>query len=126
MLRESLVVADSRSERKKAAAIVLALIDKVDGILVEMKSAAWPEPGKQWHKLRALAQRGIPNLDRGWYYFGLLDCASQIAAFVDPSVLPKAFVGRIEQLILRKASREYCWKAVSRLILIPANCQRPD
>jgi len=42
-----------------------------------------------------------------------LDCAAQLAALVEPAVLPQGFVGRIKKLIFRKASLEYRWKAVS-------------
>ena len=90
---------------------------KLDEILESEKEPSWPEPGTKWHKLLAVLQWGTPRLDRGWYYFGLLDCISQLAALVDPAVLPKSLVSKIDESIYRKASMEFRWKAVSWKII---------
>lgn len=113
MTRESFQTMDREQVRKAAAVIVMTLLLKLDKILIEEDSSAWPDPGTKWHKLLAAIQWNTPDLDRGWYYFGLLDCAAQLAALVEPAVLPQGFVGRIKKLIFRKASLEYRWKAVS-------------
>jgi len=113
LTRESSLAADRDQVREAAAVIVMTLLLKLDRILPEENSTSWPEPGSKWHKLLAAINWETPKLDRGWYYFGLLDCAAQLAALVDPSMLPKGFISSIKQLIFRKASLEYRWKAVS-------------
>lgn len=71
------------------------------------------ELARRWHKALAVISRGPPDLDRGYYYYGLLDCVSQIAAVSDPQMLGKGLLNRVNGLIFDSVVPEFRWKAVS-------------
>ena len=57
---------------------------------------------------------GPPDLDRGWFYYGLLDCAAQLSGLTDPNTLHhKGILDEMKDLIFKGESPEYRWKAVS-------------
>ena len=111
--RES-ATADSSSELPTAAAaLATALIDKVDEILAEENGAFPSELARRWHLALAFFSRGPPDLDQGYYYYGLLDCVSQLAAVSNPDFLGAALVDRVKDLIFNSVVPEFRWKAVS-------------
>lgn len=107
-------MADESGElRIAAAAIVSALVDKVDEILGVENGTSPPELASRWHKALAIIARGPPDLDQGYYYYGLLDCVSQLAAVSDPPVLGEGLLNRLKDLIFDSGVPEFRWKAVS-------------
>ena len=69
--------------------------------------------------MRATLGCGPPDLDRGWFYYGLLDCAAQIAALTDTkSLRDKGIFEGMRELIFGDESQEYRWKAVSTPVLM--------
>ena len=113
LTRESTLVPDETQVREAATVIVSALLDKLDVILEKEDGSTRPKLGGQWPRTLATWQRGPPELNRGWYYYGLLDIGSQLTALADPESLRRGFVDRIQQLIIKSETPEYRWKAVS-------------
>ena len=90
-----------------------ALVDKVDETLI-VENGSFPAGlAKRWHKVLAFISRGPPDLDQGYYYYGLLDCVSQLAAVSDPQLLGVKLLDRVKDLIFDSAVPEFRWKAVS-------------
>lgn len=54
-----------------------------------------------------------PDLDQGYYYYGLLDCISQLASVSNPQMLGEGLQNRIKDLICDSVVPEFRWKAVS-------------
>ena len=90
-----------------------ALVDEVDGLLAVENGDFSPEWAKRWQKVLAVFSRGPPDLDLGGYYWGLLDCVSQISALSDPQMLGEALLTRVKDLVFDSAVPEFRWKAVS-------------
>ena len=115
--------AERQQIRENAAVIVSNLLDKIYTILVEEAqepSPGRPKIGSQWpNKVRAAIGRGPPDLDRGWFYYGILDCLSQLSALTDTHTLRhKGILDEMKDLVFRGGSPEYRWKAVSTTALI--------
>lgn len=89
-----------------------ALVDKVDEILAVENANFLPDLARRWHRVLAIMGRP-PSLDQGYYYYGLLDCVSQLAAVSDPSMLREALWNRVTDLIFESVVPEFRWKAVS-------------
>ena len=113
-LCRELAIEDESSELRRAvAAIVTSLLDEVDGILATENGKFSPELAKRWHKALAFFSQGPPSLDQGYYYYGLLDCVSQLAAISQPQILTSKLLKRVEDLIFDSVVPEFRWKAVS-------------
>ena len=115
--------AERQQIRENAAVIVSTLLDKLYTLLEEEgqePSPGMPRIGSQWpNKVRAAIGRGPPDLDRGWFYYGILDCLSQLSSLTDTNTLRhKGILDEMKNLIFRGASPEYRWKAVSITVLI--------
>ena len=115
--------AERRQIRKSAAIIVSSLLDKLYTLVEE--EAQEPSPGRptigpQWpNKVRAAMRRGSPDLDRGWFYYGILDCLSQLSGLTDINTLHhKGILNKMKKLIFGDESPEYRWKAVSTTVLM--------
>ena len=52
-------------------------------------------------------------VDQGYYYFGLLDCVSQLAAVSDLQMLGEGLLNRVRDLLFDSVVPEFRWKAVS-------------
>lgn len=115
LCRDSAIADESGELRIAAAAIVSALVDKVDEILAVENGKFPPELASRWHKARAVILRGPPDLDQGYYYYGLLDCVSQLAAVSDPRIMGEGLGGRIKDLVFDSVIPKFRWKAVSIL-----------
>ena len=116
-------VAERQQIRENAAVIVSTLLDKIYTLLEEEgqePSPGRPKIGSQWpNKVRAAIGRGPPDLDRGWFYYGILDCLSQLSALTDTNTLRhKGILDEMKKLIFRGGSPEYRWKAVSTTVLV--------
>ena len=118
LCRESAFEDDASELRKSVTAIVTSLLDEVGEILVIENGNFPPELAKRWHKALAFFSQGPPSLDQGYYYWGLLDCVSQLAAVSEPQMLGQGSGGllkRVEDLIFDSVVPEFRWKAVSNL-----------
>lgn len=117
-LRESAPAAERQQVRESVTLVVSTLLDKIHALLAE-EGRGRPKIGGQWHKTRAAIGRGPPDLDRGWFYYGLLDCAAQISVLTDINTLrDKGIFDGMRQLIFGDESQAYRWKAVSIPVLI--------
>lgn len=120
--REGVEEDERQQIRKNAAIIVSTLLDKLYTLVEE--EAQEPSPGRptigsQWPKVRAAIGRGPPNLDRGWFYYGILDCLSQLSGLTDTNTLHhKGILDKMKKLIFGDESPEYRWKAVSTTVLM--------
>ena len=115
LCREFIIADESGELRTAAAAIVAALFDKVDEILAVEHGKFPVELARRWHKPLAIFRRGPPALDQGYYYYGLLDCVSQLAAMSDPQTLGEGLLNRIIDLVFDSVVPEFRWKAASIL-----------
>ena len=107
-------IADVSTEVRKALVVVVtSLLDQLNGILTAENGKFPPELAKRWHKTSAFFSRGPPFLDQGWFYYGLLDCASQLAAVSEPQMLG-GLLDKVEALIFDSVVPEFRWKAVSK------------
>lgn len=113
LCRKAAIADESGELRAAAAAIVTALFDKVDEILGAENGQFPAELAKRWHRALASISRGPPDLDRGYYYYGLLDCVSQLAAVSDPQMLGEGLLNRVKDLVFDSVVPEFRWKAVS-------------
>lgn len=113
LCRESVIADESGELRIAATAIVSALADKLDEILAVENESLPPELAKRWHKALALVSHGPPDLEKGYYYFGLLDCISQLAAVSDSQILGGGLLIRVKNLVFDSIVPEFRWKAVS-------------
>lgn len=101
--------------REAAAIIVSALFEKIGELLVLESSPSMPRLGNQWPRLRIIIGLGPPQLDQGYYFLGLLDCAAQLATLGSPRLHGVDFAERVKRLVFESTVREYRWKAVSGL-----------
>jgi len=99
--------------RKAAAIIVSALLEKTGELLTLESCPCLPRLGNQWPRLRTMIGLGPPQLDQGYYFLGLLDCAAQLTALGGPGLYPDGFVDKVKRLVFESTVREYRWKAVS-------------
>ena len=106
---------DGSDELRTAAAnVVAALVDKVDEILPVEDANFPPDLARRRHKaFFTFLERGPPSLGQGYYYYGLLDCVSQLATVSDLSMLGEGLRDRLNGLIFESVEPEFRWKAVS-------------
>ena len=67
-------------------------------------------------QISALLNHGPAGLDKYHYFYGLLDCASQLGRIIDPKRYPAGVEERMRQIIERTQSNgeaSFRWKAVS-------------
>ena len=63
--------------------------------------------------LLAMLNRGPPDMDPYFYYYGLLDCATLLARIIPNSKIASELRLRMERIIWHSREDSYCWKAVS-------------
>ena len=116
-LRESTRAAEREQVRESVALVVSTLLDKIRALLAE-EGRGRPKIGGQWNKTRAAIGRGPPDLDQGWFYYGLLDCAAQISVLADTNNLrDKGIFDIMRELIFGDVPQAYRLKAVSIPVL---------
>ena len=59
-----------------------------------------------------------PRLDRGYYIYGLLDCAAQLGRHLHPDDIPSELKATKESLLLVSGDQVLRWKAVSSDFLL--------
>ncbi len=102
-----------------AAIVVSTLLDKINALLAEEDRRGRPKVGGQWPKVRATFGCGPPDLNRGGFYYGLLDCLTQLSGLADTNTLRhKGIFEKMTKLIFGRESPEYRWKAVSIPVLM--------
>lgn len=116
-------MAERQQVRESVAPVVSTLLDKVYTLLAaegQHHPRGRPKLGPQWYnKVRAALGRGPPDLDRGWFYYGLLDCALQLSGLTNTNTLRnKGIFDEMKGLIFEGESPEYRWKAVSLPVLM--------
>lgn len=124
LCREAAIADESGELRTAAAAIVSALVDKVDDMLAVENPNFPPELARRWHKALAVISRGPPDLDQGYHYYGLLDCISQLSAVSDPQMMGEGLSNRVKDLIFDSVVPEFRWKAIE--ILFSCHCTRGE
>lgn len=67
-------------------------------------------------KLRAVFNYGPTVLDKYHYFYGLLDCASQLSAILDPDSHSPEFAKRVGSIIKTSKEDSFRWKAVRRFL----------
>ena len=98
---------------KRIATFVLALLDDIGIILASKFEAAPKSLSNHFNKPRAAFHRQPPNIDRSCYYYGLLDCISQLMSFAELAMMPDRLIERLENLLFTTEVVEFRWKAVS-------------
>lgn len=93
--------------------IVSALLQKVSELLITESSSNLPTIGRQWPRTRAIIGLPPPDLDRGYYFIGLLDCAAQLATVTSIDVFPDGLLDRVARWVVESSIPEFRWKAVS-------------
>jgi len=99
------------AETEKAADIMKLVLELLHTSIQEIpsrKSDAWNWP---FARLR----RGPPLLNKWYFFYGLLDCAAQLARQLRPGQLPAAFLGRLERLMEETEFEEFRWKVTEIL-----------
>ena len=110
--RESADAINAEQMRTAATTITSALLAKIGEMLLTEDSLSPPRLRNQWPKTRTTFRLGPPDLDQGYYVFGLLDCAAQLATLGSPGMFPVQFFDKVMSLILENNVPEYRWKAV--------------
>ena len=105
--------------KEAATFIVLALLEKVDGLLTAETETSSPRLGGQWMKTRRVLGTEGPTLGRGYFFFGILDCAAQLATLADVSALRDGFFDQMRRLCSTSDVPEYRWKAMEILLSFP-------
>ncbi|KAL2047571.1 hypothetical protein N7G274_000612 [Stereocaulon virgatum] len=116
MAQESNLEPGKPQLRKAATVLVSALLSKLEIILVKEDEFNPPKLGGQWPRVLATCQLGPPHLDRGWYFWGVLDCASQLTSLIDPRTLGSGISKKSERLLFESKTSEYRWKAIEILL----------
>ena len=107
---------NAESMRKAAAIIIESLLEKIENLLdIETRNSS-PKLGGQWPRLRSLLNLEPPALDRGYYVWGLLDCAAQLTTLTDASVQRKSFFDKLRHIVVTTNVEEYRWKAIEVLL----------
>jgi hypothetical protein len=70
-------------------------------------------PRKSREQISALLDHGPSSLDKYNYFYGLLDCASQLASIIDHERYPVGFEVRMRLIIASCKEASFRWKAVS-------------
>lgn len=70
-------------------------------------------PSRFHEQLSAILDRGPGSLDKFHYFYGLLDCATQLASITDSERYPAGFQRRIRSIVARSRAANFRWKAVS-------------
>jgi len=98
-------------EVEKAADIIKLVFELLHVSFQEIpsrKSDAWNWP---FARLR----RGPPLLNKWYFFYGLLDCAAQLARHLRPGQLPAPFLRRLERLMEETEFEEFRWKVTEIL-----------
>ncbi len=114
--RQSMSSENSHDMKRGIAQFVSTLLRKIDEIFVSEFETPPSNLANYWHPLLAAFHRGPPKIDRGYYFYGLLDCTAQLAAFVHPDILPVRLLRSLTQLIKQHRMAEFRWKAVSYVL----------
>lgn len=69
-------------------------------------------PSKVLEQLSALFKHAPMKLDKYNYFYGLLDCASQLSTIIEPARYPVGFDSRMKLIIARSKEDSFRWKAV--------------
>lgn len=69
-------------------------------------------PSKCREQFSAVLDRGPASLDRYYYFYGILDCAAQLASITDPERYPAGFEERMGSIVARSRVANFRWKAV--------------
>ena len=104
--------------RRGIAQFVSTLLEKIDEIFAIEFEIPPSNLGNYWHRYLAAFHRGPPKLDRGYYFYGLLDCTAQLATIVHPDMVPVRLSQRLMQLIEEHTVAEFRWRAVSHTLRV--------
>ena len=113
--KESTDATKAESTREAAAVIIAALINKVDQLL----AIAEPDLDGQWPRIRVVTGLPCPTLDQGNYFWGVLDCAAQLAELTD-TIVDQSLINRMRRLVLKSNVPQYRWKAMEVLFSFKA------
>lgn len=57
--------------------------------------------------------RGVPEFDKGYFFYGLLDCAAQLGRYLHLEDIPRELRTTIKSLLSPSSTSIFRWKAVS-------------
>lgn len=75
-------------------------------------------PSRFRDQICALLNFGPANLGTYHYFYGLLDCASQLGTISGPDRYPAGFGARMRSIISRSTDATFRWKAVSAHVTV--------
>lgn len=90
----------------------LRVIGQID-ILFHDEFEKIPDRLLNWHKMRRTCQLPPRDINRGYYFYGLLDCIHQIASFLDLMKVCSSLSRRLENVVFETKVKEFRLKAVS-------------
>lgn len=67
----------------------------------------------------AFFNRGPADFGHYLYFYGLLDCASQLSSFLSNAELPPSFRSKLDKIITETTEPSYRWKAIEILLRDP-------
>ena len=102
--------------RSGIAQFVSILLGKIDEILATEFSNPPSSLAHYSHTFLTTVHRGPPDIDRGYYFYGLLDITAQLSAVINPKMLPRRLFQNLIQLIEEHELAEFRWKAVSQYL----------
>ncbi|ERF68589.1 hypothetical protein EPUS_04687 [Endocarpon pusillum Z07020] len=108
----------SRAAADVALEQVLRVLNSEDNGCFE---ADLRRPSKFREQLSAVLDRGPASLDRYNYFYGILDCATQLASITDPERYPAGFEERMRLIVARSRVANFRWKALEVLLANPSS-----
>ncbi|KAH8679923.1 hypothetical protein BGZ60DRAFT_561433 [Tricladium varicosporioides] len=81
-------------------------------------------PARAWQNVLAMFNRDPPSFGEYHYFYGLVDCASQLARILQPTLMPqdsrmalRAFEDRMKTVITTVREQSLRWKAIEFLLI---------
>lgn len=71
------------------------------------------EPAHTWQNILAFFSLGPSSFNEYYYWYALLDCATQVGRIVEKGKIPQGLVNKVREIIRKSKSSSIRWKAVS-------------
>ena len=117
--RQATEAINDEAMARAADTILPALIAEVETLIGNETRISMPSLGGQWPKTRRALDLEPPALNQGYYLIGLLDCAAQLAVYIDIAVYRREFVPKLQDIFRTSSVAEYRWKSVCRFQFSP-------
>lgn len=75
------------------------------------------EPVNIWQNIRAFFSIGPSSFSEYYYWYALLDCATQVGRIIEKEKIPPGFANKMREIIKKSEIPSLRWKAVSPTLI---------